>query len=266
MAKEERKLGRVIGMIYETTDYDMFNRLDGNRDVDERRVKDCEKSIDVHGQLRLVEVNELMEIIDGQARVAALQRLGMPIQYYIKQGAGLTECIEENNTGRKWPTESYIKSFIQKADTPKQVKKDYQLLLECLTKYKKSGLTENIIIKICAKDWGGGSVIKATQKGLFRFKRPPEIATKLLDYLADFSMILKRCGRKELVVPVLCDIYEDETINNEIFLARCIRNMNQFHGVASTEEARIMFQYAYNCGLKKNKIQLVQRTNVSKAA
>ncbi len=247
---------KIVGHIYETTNYDQFGDLNGNRDKESKRVKDLIKSIRNKGQLQPIQVNTAMNVLDGQARLEALKFLKLPVQYYIKD-AGLEECIEMNNTGKKWSTMAYINSWITNINTPAEVRTEYELLRQCILRYKKSGLSENIIIKICANNMGGGSLIKVVQKGQFRFKRPISVATNLLDYLSGFATVLKRCGRKELVIPILVEAYENCNINNQKFMMRIISNAQKLHGVGSADEARIMFQGAYNYGLKKNLINLL---------
>ena len=71
---------KTVGHIFETTDYDIFKRLEGNRADIERRAKKVIKSIKAVGQIKApIIVNERFEIIDGQARAEAFRRLGLPI-------------------------------------------------------------------------------------------------------------------------------------------------------------------------------------------
>ena len=98
------------GVIYSTTNYNIFKTLIGNRNLNGRH-KDLIASIKEHGQLNPITVNEKYEVIDGQARLAALKMLGLPVEYIVKSGAGHTECVEWNNTGKRWTTRDFIKSY-----------------------------------------------------------------------------------------------------------------------------------------------------------
>ena len=82
-----------INTVNRTTDYSLFKRLEGNRNVLEIRVKRITASIKKVGWIQNpVIVNEKMEVIEGQGRLEALKRLGMPVDYIIVPGIGLDEC------------------------------------------------------------------------------------------------------------------------------------------------------------------------------
>lgn len=83
--------------VYVTKDYSIFKRLVGNRDIPESRISKIVESIQTIGWVHNpIIVNEKMEVIDGQGRLTALQRLKMPIEYIIAEGAGNKECIYMN--------------------------------------------------------------------------------------------------------------------------------------------------------------------------
>ena len=246
--------GKIVGAIYETEDYSVFKNLKGNRKRDRKRIDDLKASIlKDGGQLQPIQVNKTYCILDGQARFEALKELGLPVQYYVKEGAGLAECIAMNNTGKRWPLNDFIDSFIDREDVSEEVKDDYKRLRDYIAKYKKAHLTNTLIAKICAKNWTGGSVTKQIKHGEFRFKRPFKEATDLLDYLSKFANIIKSCGRKELLFPVLVEFYFNKEKDNDIFEAQCKKYQNEIHGVGSTEEARGMFEYIYWYNRKRKK-------------
>ena len=79
--------------ILTTTDYSIFKTLEGNRAVKDHRVDKIVKSICNIGYVTSpILVNEKMEVIDGQGRLQALERLGMPVEYIIHEGVGIEEC------------------------------------------------------------------------------------------------------------------------------------------------------------------------------
>jgi len=105
-----------------TKDYSVFKHLKGNRDISEPHVLDViEKIKQAGGQMMPVIVNELMEIIDGQHRVIALQRLKMPVYYVIRHGWGLEEAQILNSTSKQWNDPAYLKSYVQ-LESPEYLK------------------------------------------------------------------------------------------------------------------------------------------------
>lgn len=116
--------------VYTTKDYSIFRRLVGNRDIPESRISKIVESIQTIGWVRNpIIVNEKMEVIDGQGRLTALQRLGMPIEYVIAEGAGNKECIYMNMNMVNWKLPDFIKSYAEQGNT------NYQRLLALMEKY-----------------------------------------------------------------------------------------------------------------------------------
>lgn len=116
--------------ILETTDYDIFNTLLGNRDK-----KSESKIIDSIQRVGYVIspliVNEKMEIIDGQNRLAALKALDMPVHYIVQPGLGIEACRQLNIGQTNWTMEDYVYSYAEMGNT------SYQRLASLLNDYKK---------------------------------------------------------------------------------------------------------------------------------
>lgn len=116
--------------IKETTDYEMFQPLLGNRDA-----KSESKIIDSIQRVGYVIspliVNEKMEIIDGQNRLAALKSLGLPVHYVVQPGLGIEACRQLNIGQTNWTMEDYIYSYAEMGV------EDYKRLASLLTDYKK---------------------------------------------------------------------------------------------------------------------------------
>lgn len=127
-----------------TNDYEKFKKLQGNRAVDEDRVKKIISSIRNVGYITSpIIVNEKMEVIDGQGRLEALKRLEMPVEYIVHEGIGIEECIEMNVNQTNWNDFDYIKSH---ADNGNQ---SYKLIMNLLNMYPEFKLK---IIATALKD------------------------------------------------------------------------------------------------------------------
>ena len=115
--------------IRETKNYSQFKRLEGNRDV--THVDKIVKSIQTVGYiLNPIIVNEKMEVIDGQNRLMALQRLGLPVHYYIVKGATRETAIALNLGRSNWKPMDYVKSYAEGGNT------SYIYLLKLLSEHK----------------------------------------------------------------------------------------------------------------------------------
>lgn len=105
---------KITGNTYQTTDYSLFTRLDGNREIKNARVNKIKKSIETNGYIfNPIVVNEKYEVIDGQGRLEALKELGLPVDYVVCQGAGLLECIALNASLTSWSIKDYIESYCE---------------------------------------------------------------------------------------------------------------------------------------------------------
>ena len=116
--------------VYTTKNYDIFKRLVGNRDIPESRISKIVASIQEIGWIHNpIVVNEKMEVIDGQGRLTALQRLNMPVEYIIAEGAGSQECIYMNMNMVNWKQPDFIKSYAEQGNV------NYQRLLSLMNLY-----------------------------------------------------------------------------------------------------------------------------------
>lgn len=121
--------------VYVTKDYSIFRRLEGNRDIPESRISKIVESIQTIGWVHNpIIVNEKMEVIDGQGRLTALQRLKMPVEYIIAEGAGNKECIYMNMNMVNWKLSDFIKSYAEQGN------ENYQRLLNLMKTYANGNL------------------------------------------------------------------------------------------------------------------------------
>ena len=102
------------GELHSTTNYDELKMLLGNRFINQKYVEDLRKSMEMIGILPMpIIVNEKMEIIDGQHREAAIERLGGTVYYIIVPGLTLDDCIMINSKQHSWST---LQMIYSKAD------------------------------------------------------------------------------------------------------------------------------------------------------
>lgn len=105
-------MSREVAKVYKTDNYDLFKRLEGNRGVAKQRLSAIIRSIDEVGYvLNPIVVNEKMEVIDGQGRLAACKELGLPIYYVVANGARTRECMYLNQFMRNWSQMDFVKSY-----------------------------------------------------------------------------------------------------------------------------------------------------------
>lgn len=99
--------------IYTTKDYSKFRMVVANREVNKEHVRKLARSIKKKNLLfvRPLIVNDKMELIDGQHRLAACEQIGETV-FYIKAGGLTKEDIAVLNTAQKnWTRLDFINFY-----------------------------------------------------------------------------------------------------------------------------------------------------------
>jgi len=116
--------------IISTKDYSVFKTLKGNRIINQKNLRRIIASMRKKVHRSPIQVNERMEIIDGQHRLEARRELGLPVEYYISKGADLTTVQDLNTNTENWKIDDYLNSYIAKG------LKDYIIYKQFLDAYK----------------------------------------------------------------------------------------------------------------------------------
>lgn len=96
-----------------TDEYDVFKRLAGNRELNEKHVQRLMDAMRKNDLFVPILVNQEFEVVDGQHRLEARKRLGLPVPYYWTEGLGLTEVQNLNSTQKGWRNNDYVKAYIE---------------------------------------------------------------------------------------------------------------------------------------------------------
>ena len=106
--------------VFVTTDYSAFKRIDFNREKVERRAKKVEPSLRKNGyndRMPII-VNERMEVVDGQARLFACEKLRIPIAYVVRKDASINDARVINSVNSVWSCEDYWTSYAREGLIP----------------------------------------------------------------------------------------------------------------------------------------------------
>jgi hypothetical protein len=101
-----------------TKDFGQFKLLEGNRSVDKSHVRFLVKKMEKEGillDLFPIEVSKDMYVLDGQHRLLAARRLGVPVYYVITDGN--IDTVVARNTGQKnWGWKDFIYSWAERGN------------------------------------------------------------------------------------------------------------------------------------------------------
>lgn len=240
--------------IYTTTDYEAFIFPDWNRDVSGARVVKMVESIQSVGWLpEPILVNEKFEVIDGQSRVKALQKLGMPVEFCIVEGIGRKECQNLNRFQKNWSAMNYINSYASDGDD------NYVWLKEMLKKYKS--ITSNTVFSVAASGGADSNIGAAEHYRMLQDGRlvvsdaDRKRAEDAMFYLARFAATATYLGgRKDKFYSAIMFLYLLDGVNNER-LCTVINNARYDGIVSSSTVAGFLqqFEILYNKGISKAK-------------
>lgn len=104
----------AVSGLLQTSDYNVFKFILGNRNLVDTHVNYLAKSMEKYGNLTEtspVLVNEKMEVIDGQHRIAALKSLKWPVYYRVKKGMDIEDVIALNTGSKNWTWKDYAMSY-----------------------------------------------------------------------------------------------------------------------------------------------------------
>lgn len=147
-----------------TSDYTLFRNITGNRKIKEGHVVRLSRAIERKNLLPYypVLVNEHMEVIDGQHRLAAAVRLGYDVHYEKIKGLRIEDVMEINTNSKGWSTRDFIDSWIV-LDKP-----DYRVLRNMMEKYELSPTVAASLLRGFTNLRGGGDIARLIRVGEFK--------------------------------------------------------------------------------------------------
>lgn len=244
-------MGIKVGSVYSTSDYSVFNKLRGNREIFDNRKNMIIESINNRGWIRNpIVVNENMEIIDGQGRFEALKELGLPVEYVVSKGATIDDCIALNVRQANWKNIDYVKCFANLGN------EDYILLLSLYSAYPNMPDTcVNTIAGTLMSD--GASCSMALRNGKFRIYDREHIHDRCAFANECLGIIGNGNGRLRNWSAVLKFVYYCESISCDLFIARLKKNRAFIIPCVNVKQVLECLEKVYNYGAKKNKVYFI---------
>ena len=102
----------AVNTVYRTTNYDMFGFFEGNREINECHVKNLMESLSDKQIPVPIVVDQTLRTGDGQNRLEACKRLGLPVYYIIIPVLTLEDVKKLNSNVKTWSWQQHMKSFI----------------------------------------------------------------------------------------------------------------------------------------------------------
>lgn len=229
--------------IYETDNYDLFQRLEGNRSITEDRIKAISDSIDAIGYQPVpILVNEKFEVIDGQGRLEVCKRKGLKIYFVIKNGIGIEECRAMNIKMRNWTIYDFIDSFAEEGNNNYSMLKYYHI--------ENSNLTL-IEIAMCLSNSYSKNVEKPLRTGDFTIDDSEE-NLGCLSFINSAAEYLKEVrGGQQQYIPVLVGLYKFRLIDENRMLDSFDKHREKIPSAYNANDALDGLHEIYNKGRHK---------------
>ena len=107
-----RSTDLAVNTVYRTSNYDQFGYFEGNRETNECHVKNLMESFSEHQIPVPIVVDHKLRVGDGQNRLEACKRLGIPVYYMIIPVLTLEDVKKLNSNVKSWTWQQHMESFI----------------------------------------------------------------------------------------------------------------------------------------------------------
>ena len=234
-------------VITSTTNYDQFKVLDGNRAIKQTNVENLMKSFKLTKGMSIshpIIVDKNYNVIDGQHRLAACKKMGIPVHYVVTDDTAETIPIF-NAYQEKWGLDDYARYYANNGND------NYKRLLEIAD---KSGIS----IHGCIEGLGiitGRHFNTAFKEGRLVFDRD---INESVDYI---SKIMKLCyiikGKRNISTKITRAIRVLRKIRSfdlDKFIDKVILYQAKLYKCTTSDEYIEMFAWINNYKTKLNRL------------
>jgi hypothetical protein len=242
-----------------TTDYELFKTLDGNRPVNEGHVRRLMESFKRKYLKTPIFVNSKNYVVDGQHRLEAAKRLGLPVYYLKVNGYELTEVQMLNTNNKTWMKSDYLNSYCNLGSKPYlQLREfsdnypDFNLgTAEVIFTNSLSGADKNNFVSIGK----GHSVrrIRPFEEGLLETKdlgKAYENAGKLMQYKPLFDGF-----NTKTFVKIMISLFKKKNFDHETMIRKLEIQPGALKKCATADQYISLIEELYNYK-SRNKVNL----------
>jgi hypothetical protein len=106
-------------MVFQSDDYNKFNMIKGNREIDVLKIKRILSDINRGTNLLkfcpilVIEKNKKLDIIDGQHRFIVAKKIKSPVYYIMAEALSLYDIARMNSNTEKWKAKDFINCYVE---------------------------------------------------------------------------------------------------------------------------------------------------------
>lgn len=227
--------------VLNTSNYNQFKSLTGNRNINTLHLARLMESMTEEHLLSPIIVNEDGSVIDGQHRLEASKRLGLPVNYIVCEGYGLNQIHRFNQNSKDWRQIDFVQGYAELGNG------DYIYLLDF---HEHTGLSITTCITLLSNS---GSSSNDIRNGIWKAKHKQR-ATTITTWLDVLKPYYKGVERKSFVL-ALISMYKREEFNFAHFVSKVAIQPTALVDCPKTDDYKILIESIYNYK-NRNKVNL----------
>jgi len=241
-----------MAKIQKTTDYGRFNSLVANRALNPVHVLSIMNSLKIKNLLHLnpIIINNDWEVIDGQHRLAAAQKLGLPVYFIQDKNVNISDVRLLNTNVKGWGMADYLYTYIAEG------LEDYIYVQKFQKKHNISLSTAMAICSLKTTVSHFGAPYKLFKNGEF-VVLDKELAEDFVEFYKEAAKYtVENTFRDRDFIGTLWRVYRMEEINPEDFLEQLARYGKPIYRSAGIKEYARQFEDIINYGVKGSNLRL----------
>jgi len=253
---------QITRVLYEKN-YTKFTLFDNNRDINETHVEELIASMRKSGQLMPVVVTPDKEVIDGQHRLKACEKLGIPVSYVINSTGNSKQIAVMNNTQKGWKNKDFLKHFSHSGHSNSS---EYKKIEKFFEEYKLPFRVGIALLSNYTVNMDGGNnrgPMPSFRDGSFKIQdldKAKETASRLIK-LKSFVPNLVRIVKFSVA---FIKISKLENFNLKTCYTQIEKNSNKFDKCLNQEDGNEAMVRAYNYNLVTKGKKASKRISIRK--
>lgn len=244
-------------MVFQSTDYKKFRNIQGNRSLNELKIKRIIKEIETgndvldHVPILVSENKKSLDIIDGQHRFEIAKLLKRPVHYIVRPEISLLNIAKVNSNVEKWKPVDFINCYIATGND------NYQKLSNYIEDYQiPLGVSLMLLSKGMLKHDGSGGNTWNTLKAQF------ESGTFEVKYMKQAKDIAEACAKfrdfkgwnSRGFVIAICKVLAADVVDFEEFSSKVAANIKDLQSKSNYKEYLTALENIYNKGFSKRRV------------
>ena len=233
----------------QSSEYEVFNLLDYNRNINRNQVNKIKESITKHGYVTSnpIIVDKDMNIIDGQHRFTACKEMGLPIEYEI-QDVKDDLIIDLNTTQRSWSLADYVKYYA--------LKQNRQSYLRLMNLSSELNLSYNSLLILIKDTAIGGYQNNEVKEGKFYMSIDDTIRIRTISKLIREAVELLRLPTTDRLINAFVEIHKLDNFEWKRMINQCSQYPTIGYRCRTRDEYVEMLKKVYNFNSRTAKTRI----------